>query len=196
MGRSESAAAHRWSSLQAPPGTRGLRIRPRRHGGAVATVLYIVRRRHPPAFGRAAPRPAPFARPRPPKACSPLRSSASLCLTVRSAAERKPPPPLRLPAAPAGSGSPSPASAATAQRTAIGTLSTFPSRLAGLAVLQRLAVQDRPNPPSRPERPTANCYLPARTRPLGTPGVGKLQEKYLPREAAAAPPPLWVLIIG
>ena len=32
--------------------------------------------------GRAAPRPAPFARPRPPKACIPLRSSA-LCLSVR-----------------------------------------------------------------------------------------------------------------
>lgn len=113
-----------------------------------------------------------------------------LCLTVRSAAGRKLPPPLsfrsrsafaprslhsryalaplRLPAAPAGSSKLSPASAATARRTLFSTLPTFPSRLAGLVGLQRLAVQGRPNPPSRPERPTASCYLPARTRPPGT----------------------------
>ena len=85
MGRSESAAAFTRPSLQAPPGTRGLRIRPRRHGGAIAAVQCTVRRQLPPAFGRAAPRPAPFARPRPSKACSPLRSSAFLCLSGASA---------------------------------------------------------------------------------------------------------------
>ena len=85
LGRSESAAAHKWPSLQAPPGTRGLRIRPRRHGGAVAAVQYIVRRQHPPAFGRAAPRPAPIGRPRPSKACRPLRSSVYSCLSGASA---------------------------------------------------------------------------------------------------------------
>ncbi len=77
------------------PRTRGLRSRPhpgpgafasgRAASGAGATVQCIVRRRHPPAFGRAAPVPAPFARPRPSKACSPFRSSALLCLSGASA---------------------------------------------------------------------------------------------------------------
>ena len=75
--------------------TGGLRSRPhpgprafasgRAASGAVATVRLTNRRQHPPAFGRAAPRPAPFARPRPPKACSPLRSSALSCLSGASA---------------------------------------------------------------------------------------------------------------
>ena len=167
--------------------------------------------------GRAAPRPAPFARPRPPKACSPLRSSVLLCLSGASAGRdaavhHVPSPyylrdgqeeasasalvllpfrfrstlasltlrarsaPLRLPAAPAGSSKLSPASAATARRTPSATLPTFPSRLAGLVGLQRLAVQGRPNPPSRPERPTANGHLPARPRPPGTLALAKFEK--------------------
>ena len=171
--------------------TGGLRSRPhpgpgafasgRAASGAVATVRLIDRRQHPPAFGRAAPRPAPFARPRPSKACSPLRSSASCVqpsaprpegsLRLRS---RYALAPLRLPAAPAGSSKLSPASAATARRTTLFTLPTFPSRLAGLVGLQRLA-DKRPNPPSRPERPTANNHRPARTRPTGTPLPGNIR---------------------
>ena len=75
--------------------TGGLRSRPhpgpgafasgRAASGAVATVRLIGRRQHPPAFGRAAPVPAPFARPRPSKACSPFRSSAFSCLSGASA---------------------------------------------------------------------------------------------------------------
>lgn len=79
-----SAAAHKGPSLQALPGALGLRSG-RAASGAGATVMCIVRRRHPPAFGRAAPVPAPFARPRPSKACSPLRSSALSCLSGASA---------------------------------------------------------------------------------------------------------------
>ena len=75
VGRSESAAAHKGPSLQAPPGTRGLRIRPRRFHGANCGCSYHRRRQPSPACGWAAPGPAPFDRPRPPKACSPLRSS-------------------------------------------------------------------------------------------------------------------------
>ena len=79
-----SAAAHKGPSLQALPGTLGLRSG-RAASGAGATVQYTELWRHPPAFGRAAPRPAPFARPRPPKACSPFRSSVFLCLSGASA---------------------------------------------------------------------------------------------------------------
>ena len=80
----ESSAAHKGPSLQALPGALGLRSG-RAASGAAATVKCIGRRRHPPAFGRAAPVPAPFARPRPSKACSPLRSSAFSCLSGASA---------------------------------------------------------------------------------------------------------------
>ena len=80
----ESSAAHKGPSLQALPGALGLRSG-RAASGAAATVKCIGRRRHPPAFGRAAPVPAPFARPRPSKACSPLRSSVLLCLSGTSA---------------------------------------------------------------------------------------------------------------
>lgn len=83
----ESAAAHKGPSLQALPGALGLRSG-RAASGAGATVKCIELLRHPPAFGRAAPVPAPFARPRPSKACSPFRSSAFSCLSVRSAAGR------------------------------------------------------------------------------------------------------------
>lgn len=84
MGRVESAAAHKGPSLQALPGALGLRSG-RAASGASATVQRIERWRHPPAFGRAAPVPAPFARPRPSKACSPLRSSVLSCLSGASA---------------------------------------------------------------------------------------------------------------
>ena len=80
----ESAAAHKGPSLQALPGALGLRSG-RAASGAVATVRLTNLRQHPPAFGRAAPVPAPFARPRPSKACSPFRSSALLCLSGASA---------------------------------------------------------------------------------------------------------------
>ncbi len=99
------------------------------------------------------------------------RPEGSLRLRSRSALAS-----LRLPAAPAGSGSPSPASAATARRTPFNTLPTFPPRLAGLVGLQRLA-DKRPNPPSRPERPTTNCHHPARTRPPGTLALAKFENK-------------------
>ena len=171
--------------------TGGLRSRPhpgpgafasgRAASGAVATVRLTNRRQHPPAFGRAAPRPAPFARPRPPKACSPLRSSASCVqpsaprpegsLRLRS---RYAFAPLRLPAAPAGSSKLSPASAATARRTALFTLPTFLPRLAGLVGLQRWPAK-RPNPASRPERPTPDGHRPAQPRPLGTPPPGNIR---------------------
>ena len=77
----ESPAAHTRPSLQAPPGTRGLRIRPRRSCGARRELYCHQRRQQSPAFGRAAPRPAHIGRPRPSKACIPLHSSA-LCLSV------------------------------------------------------------------------------------------------------------------
>ena len=105
-----------------------------------------------------------------------LLSITSRHRTTCATARRKPPPPLRLPAAPAGSSKLSPASAATARRTPSATLPTFPSRLAGLVGLQRLAVQGRPNPPSRPERPTANGHLPARPRPPGTLALAKFEK--------------------
>ena len=76
-----------WAGRSRLPRTEGLRSRPHPGPGAFAQAAprcgasrnctYHRRRRHPPAFGRAAPRPAPFGRPRPSKACRPLRSSAS-----------------------------------------------------------------------------------------------------------------------
>ncbi len=78
----ESPAAHTRPSLQAPPGTRGLRIRPHRQDGASRDLSYHQRRQQSPACGRAAPRSAHIGRPRPSKACIPLRRSA-LCLSVR-----------------------------------------------------------------------------------------------------------------
>lgn len=80
----ESSAAHKGPSLQALPGALGLRSG-RAASSAGATVKRIERRRHPPAFGRAAPVPAPIGRLKPSKACSPFRSSVLSCLSGASA---------------------------------------------------------------------------------------------------------------
>ena len=190
--------------------TGGLRSRPhpgpgafasgRAASGAVATVRLIDRRQHPPAFGRAAPRPAPFARPRPSKACSPLRSSASCVqpsaprpegsLRLRS---RYALAPLRLPAAPAGSSKLSPASAATARRST--SFQLPPARRASL-VWPACSVGPPASQPCNPTRATHGQLPPSGTNSTARhTDAGRIREKNY-QGAAAAPPPLWGIIIS
>ena len=145
-----------------PSAARHFRVCPAQAPGA---MLLSITSRHRTTCATARRKPPP-----------PLSFRSRYAFAPRSLHSRYTPAPLRLPAAPAGSSKLSPASAATARRTPSATLPTFPPRLAGLAGLQRLAVQGRPNPPSRPERPTSNGHLPARPRPPGTLALAKFEK--------------------
>ena len=145
-----------------PSAARHFRVCPAQAPGAVRPSIMP---RHRTTYAMARRKPPP-----------PLTFRSRYAFAPRSLHSRYALAPLRLPAAPAGSSKLSPASAATARRTPSATLPTFPPRLAGLAGLQRLAVQGRPNPPSRPERPTSNGHLPARTRPSGTLALAKFKK--------------------
>ena len=167
----ESSAAYKWPSLQALPGALGLRSG-RAASGAAATVKCTERWRHPPAYGRAAPGPAPFARPRPSKACSPFHSSVFLCLSGASAGRSAT---VRHPEhlQPDATASLAPQLAA---QSPFYHLPPFRRAPPSLAVSDRPSLRTSVPPVPAKADPWSADLRPAQARPLGTPPPGKFRE--------------------